>query len=208
MKNYFYASLFFIFLNLTTFSQAPNWSWVRGANGNLNDGAFGIGVDATGNTFVTGSYDQPDDIKVYQPVERVFNEKLPDQEKFLSFDRLWDTYENEKPVGEKEYENLWEYFKPDSSLNQAIEQLSIDAYCSVHGTGYGRIDIRMDKDTGKMYVLEVNAQCGLSEDENYTSIGAMVRLGNENFSNMLRAIIENALQTKLKYIKAATLINK
>jgi D-alanine-D-alanine ligase and related ATP-grasp enzymes len=78
----------------------------------------------------------------------------------------------------------------------------------VRGTGYGRIDIRMDKATGKMYVLEVNSQCGLSEDENHTSIGAMVRLGNEKFSDMLGAIIENALQTKLKYIKAAKLINK
>ncbi|HEX6848804.1 MAG TPA: hypothetical protein VF144_17590, partial [Chitinophagaceae bacterium] len=76
------------------------------------------------------------------------------------------------------------------------------------GTGYGRIDIRMDKATGKMYVLEVNAQCGLSEDENYTSIGAMVRLGNEKFSDMLGAIIENALQTQLKHIKAAALNNK
>ena len=159
-------------------------------------------------TFVTGSYDQPDDIQVYQPVERVFNEKLPENEKFLSFDRLWDTYENEKPVGEHEYENLWEYFKPDAQLEHAIKQLSIDAYCAVRGTGYGRIDIRMDKATGKMYVLEVNSQCGLSEDENHTSIGAMVRLGNEKFSDMLGAIIENALQTKLKYIKAAKLINK
>jgi D-alanine-D-alanine ligase len=66
----------------------------------------------------------------------------------------------------------------------------------------------MDKITGKMYVLEVNAQCGLSEDENHTSIGAMVRLGKEKFSDMLGAIIENALQTKLKCMKAATLINK
>jgi D-alanine-D-alanine ligase len=156
-------------------------------------------------TFITGSYDQPDDIKVYQPVERVFNEKLPEQEKFLSFDRLWDTYEDEKPVGEKDYENLWEYFKPDASLDHAIKQLSIDAYCSVFGTGYGRIDIRMDKETGKMYVLEVNAQCGLSEDENYTSIGAMVRLGKDKFSDMLGAIIANALQTKLKHRKTATL---
>jgi len=55
-------------------------------------------------------------------------------------------------------------------------------------------------------VLEVNSQCGLSEDENHTSIGAMVRLGNDKFSDMLGAIIENALQTKLKYIKAARLI--
>jgi len=133
---------------------------------------------------------------------------LPDHEKFLSFDRLWDTYENEKPVGEHEYENLWEYFKPDPKLEHAVKQLSIDAYCAVNGTGYGRIDIRMDKATGKMYVLEVNSQCGLSEDENHTSIGAMVRLGNDKFSDMLGAIIDNALQTKLKYIKAATLINK
>jgi len=36
----------------------------------------------------------------------------------------------------------------------------------------------------------------------------MVRLGNDKFSNMLGAIIENALQTKLKYIKAAKLIKK
>jgi D-alanine-D-alanine ligase len=156
-------------------------------------------------TFITGSYDRPDDIKVYQPVERVFNEKLPEQEKFLSFDRLWDTYEDEKPVGEKDYENLWEYYKPEASLDHAIKQLSIDAYCSVFGTGYGRIDIRMDKETGKMYVLEVNAQCGLSEDENYTSIGAMVRLGGEKFSDMLEAIIANALQTKLKHRKTTAL---
>jgi len=158
--------------------------------------------------FITGSYDQLDDIKVYQPVERVFNEKLPDQEKFLSFDRLWDTYENEKPVGEKEYENLWEYYKPEESLHEEIRKLSIDAYCAVLGTGYGRIDIRMNKATGKMYVLEVNAQCGLSEDENHTSIGAMVRLGDDSFGDMLKAVLENALQTRLKHIKAAAPINK
>jgi hypothetical protein len=36
----------------------------------------------------------------------------------------------------------------------------------------------------------------------------MVRLGQDRFSDMLGAIIENALQTKLKRMKAATLINK
>lgn len=159
-------------------------------------------------TFITGSYDQPEHIKVYQPVERVFNEKLPEEEKFLSFDRLWDTYENEKPVGEKEYENLWEYYKPEENLQDEIRRLSIDAYCAVSGTGYGRVDIRMDKISGKMYVLEVNAQCGLSEDENYTSIGAMVRLGHDSFDDMLGAILENALQTKLKPKTTAVLIRK
>lgn len=155
---------------------------------------FIVGPEFT--TFVTGSFHRPEQLKVYQPVERVFNEKLPDQEKFLSFDRLWDTYENEKPVGESGYENLWEYCTPDESLQKEIIAISRKAYSAVQGTGYGRIDIRMDKDTGKMYVLEVNAQCGLSEDENYTSIGAMVRLGQNRFADMLEAILEDALSSK------------
>jgi D-alanine-D-alanine ligase len=159
-------------------------------------------------TFITGSYDQPEQLRLYQPVERVFNAKLPEHEKFLSFDRLWDTYENEKPVGEKEYENLWEYEMPDEALHEEIRQLSLAAYRAVQGTGYGRIDIRMDKTTGKMYVLEVNAQCGLSEDENYTSIGAMVRLGQQRFSDILKAILENALQTKQTHKKTAVLVHK
>jgi D-alanine-D-alanine ligase len=156
--------------------------------------------------FITGSYDMPGEMKIYQPVERVFNDKLPDKEKFLSFDRLWDTYEEEKPVGGIEYENLWEYYAPDASLRDEICRLGTEAYCAVHGTGYGRVDIRMDKNTGNMYVLEVNAQCGLSEDENYTSIGAMVRLGKENFADMIEAVLENALQTKLKNQTTAPLI--
>ena len=77
-----------------------------------------------------------------------------------------------------------------------------DAFCAVEGTGYGRIDIRMDKETGELFILEVNAQCGLSEDENYTSIGAMVRLGNYSFSHMVGAILENALLTKMKPVTA------
>jgi D-alanine-D-alanine ligase len=40
----------------------------------------------------------------------------------------------------------------------------------------------------------VNAQCGLSEDENYTSIGAIIRLGNETYSNLILHILQDALQ--------------
>jgi D-alanine-D-alanine ligase len=64
---------------------------------------------------------------------------------------------------------------------------------AVGGKGYGRIDLRMDKTSGKLFVLEVNAQCGISEDENYTSIGAILRLSGNTFSNMVAAIIDNAL---------------
>ena len=35
-------------------------------------------------------------------------------------------------------------------------------------------------------MLEVNAQCGLSEDEDYTSIGAILRYSGKTFSDLVR----------------------
>ena len=52
--------------------------------------------------------------------------------------------------------------------------------------------MRMDAATGKLYVLEVNAQCGLSEDENYTSIGAILRLSGKTFTELVAEIISDA----------------
>jgi D-alanine-D-alanine ligase len=60
------------------------------------------------------------------------------------------------------------------------------------GKGYTRVDVRMDSATKKLYVLEVNAQCGLSEDENYTSIGAILRLSNKTFKELVTEIINDA----------------
>ena len=42
---------------------------------------------------IVGSYHQPEFAKIYPPVERVFHPSLPEQEKFLSFDRLLEIYE-------------------------------------------------------------------------------------------------------------------
>jgi D-alanine-D-alanine ligase len=159
-------------------------------------------------TFIVGSFDQPENIIIYQPVERVFHSELPEQEKFLSFDRLWETYEDEKPCGKEQYEDFYNYFLPDPSLHDALCKITLDAYTAVQGTGYGRIDIRMDKETGEMFILEVNAQCGLSEHEDYTSIGAMVELGKHSFGHMIGSILENALQTRLSPVASRSVYNK
>ncbi|KAK6033636.1 hypothetical protein OSTOST_00234 [Ostertagia ostertagi] len=142
-------------------------------------------------TFIVGDADKPNKSILYPPVERVFHPALPDKEKFLSFDRLWETYDEETPLPNDE--PFYTYHHPDKKLHAAITKLSWDAYVSVGGKGYGRIDLRMDKINGKLFVLEVNAQCGISEDENYTSIGAILRLSGNTFSNMVAAIIDNAL---------------
>ena len=141
-------------------------------------------------TFIVGDADKPNRSILYPPVERVFHPALPDNEKFLSFDRLWETYDEETPLPNDE--PFYTYHKPDESITEAITKLSWDAYVAVGGKGYGRIDLRMDKNSGKLYVLEVNAQCGISEDEDYTSIGAILRLSGNTFSQMVAAIIDNA----------------
>ncbi len=145
-------------------------------------------------TFIVGDADKPNRSIIYPPVERVFHPALPDTEKFLSFDRLWETYEEETPLPNDE--PFYTYHRPDEAIIDAITKLSWDAYVSVGGKGYGRIDLRMDKTTGKLYVLEVNAQCGISDDEDYTSIGAILRLSGNTFSQMVAAIIENAFTRK------------
>ncbi len=149
---------------------------------------------------IVGSYDKPGNAKIYEPVERIFHPSLPDKEKFLSFDRLWEIYEEEKPMPNEG--NFYEYELPDASLIDEIKRISWDAYVATKGKGYTRVDLRMDKETGKIYVLEVNAQCGLSEDEDYTSIGAILRLSGKTFTQLVVAIINDAYQRKKVTAKA------
>ncbi|MBL7738164.1 MAG: hypothetical protein JNK14_03025 [Chitinophagaceae bacterium] len=141
-------------------------------------------------TLIVGSSSAPDKCKVFPAVERIFHHSLPDEEKFLSFDRLWEIYEDEKPMPGNE--SFYNYHRPDGSLMKELEKISLEAYIAVGGTGYGRLDIRMDASTGKLYMLEVNAQCGLSDDEDYTSIGAILRYADKSFTLLIREIIQDA----------------
>lgn len=151
--------------------------------------AFITGQEFT--VFIVGNYNNKTGAIIYPPVERVFHGSLPEHEKFLSFDRLWEIYEDETPMPNAA--NFYEYASPDLNLHEAIKELAWDAYVAVNGTGYTRVDIRMDKTTGKLYVLEVNAQCGISEDENFTSIGAILKFANISFTELVVQIINNAM---------------
>lgn len=161
--------------------------WNLAADGLIAE-SFITGPEFT--VMISGSYNNPKDAKIYTPVERVFHESLPEQEKFLSFDRLWEIYEDETPMPNEA--NFYEYALPDVSLIEEIKKISWDAFVACKGCGYTRADIRMDKETGKLYVLEVNAQCGLSEDEDYTSIGAILRFSGNTFTQLVSEIINDA----------------
>ncbi|MES1225829.1 MAG: hypothetical protein ABUT20_60685, partial [Bacteroidota bacterium] len=161
--------------------------WDLAADGLIAE-SFIAGPEFT--VMISGSYNNPKDAKVYTPVERVFHESLPEQEKFLSFDRLWEIYEDETAMLNEG--NFYEYALPDASLVEEIKKISWDAFVACKGCGYTRVDVRMDKETGKLYVLEVNAQCGLSEDEDYTSIGAILRFSGNTFTQLVSEIINDA----------------
>lgn len=149
---------------------------------------------------IVGSYDNPSKAKIYEPVERIFHPSLPEHEQFLSFDRLWEIYEEEQPMPNEG--NFYEYALPAHALVDEIKRISWDAYVATRGKGYTRVDLRMDKNTRKLYVLEVNAQCGLSEDEDYTSIGAILRLSGKTFTQLVVAIINDAYQRRKVNTKA------
>ena len=147
-------------------------------------------------TFITGSSDDPDNCIVYEPVERVFHPSLPPTEKFLSFDRLWEIYDDETPMPGNA--NFYEYQAVDPAMAGALKRISLEAYRSCGGKGYARLDIRKDETTGKLYMLEVNAQCGLSEDEDYTSIGAILKASNCGFTEVIAEILKDALRRSVQ----------
>ncbi len=160
----------------------------------LDAGGIFVEQFITGREFtvlLVGSSTHPDKIHFYPPVERVFHASLPDREQFLSFDRLWETYDAETPFPDNG--SLYNYCKVEKNLMARLKAISLKAFHSVGGMGYGRLDIRMDKNTGKFYVLEINAQCGLSEDENYTSIGAILRFAKKSFTYLVIEILEDGL---------------
>ncbi len=165
---------------------------------NLNAGGiiietFIVGPEFT--VFLTGNYLQPQSAHIYTPVERVFHASLADNEKFLSFDRLWEIYENEQPMPNEE--NFYNYQTPAPNLIEPLKQLSWKAFEACKGTGYTRADIRQDQETKELFVLELNAQCGLSEDENFTSIGAILKFSNISFTNLVKEIIDNCIAEKI-----------
>jgi len=145
---------------------------------------------------VLGSPAHPDTARVYPPVERAFNTGLPEEERFFTYDRYWELYREESPLPDGQ--RLYEYRSAPPALRERLTELSWQAYCAVGGTGYGRVDFRMDARSGELFVLEVNANCGISSPEDDSSVGNILKLSGipftELMSDMLRtAIVRNNL---------------
>lgn len=142
--------------------------------------------------FVGGRWDRPESLWSLPPAERIFHPSIPVAERFLSFDRYWGHYQEESapPAGEAFYA-----YRPCAENVQAqLTDLGLAAYRAARGHGYGRVDIRQDSRSGEYYVLEVNANCGLSGDDQ-TSLGNILKIAGLSFAQLLGLIVADAWST-------------
>ncbi|MBW4593707.1 MAG: hypothetical protein KME46_12525 [Brasilonema angustatum HA4187-MV1] len=136
---------------------------------------------------VIGSAQQPDYLKTYPSLEFIFQSKLPEFNKFKS--RKFRT----------EVEDHMSGHLVTSSLSDQVSELGKRAYCAVGGNGYGRVDIRMDKTSQELFVLEVNANCSISSqpfsplfEKSQSSVGTILHLAGIPFAQLMSEIIAEA----------------
>jgi D-alanine-D-alanine ligase len=129
-------------------------------------------------------------VRAYPAVQRLFHSALPPYERFLSYDRYWSYYQEEARLPDTE--PFYRYALAASQLQGPLADLAVRAFLALSGTGYARVDIRMEARTGVLYVLEVNANCGLSSDEE-TSVGQILRLAQVPIHQLIASIVEDAL---------------
>lgn len=141
--------------------------------------------------FVGGFWDRPDEIWTLPPGQRCFASSIPPEEHILSYDRYWGYYKEETPPTGGE--PFYHYELVDGALQDELIDLAKRAYCAVEGYSYARVDIRRDTVNGKLSVLEVNANCGLSGDDQ-TSTGSILQLLRWNYADLVCRIISQTLE--------------
>ncbi|HBB34604.1 MAG TPA: hypothetical protein DDZ80_15350 [Cyanobacteria bacterium UBA8803] len=147
--------------------------------------------------FLLGNSQQPESLKIYPPIELVFHSSLPETEQFRSYDNFWGKHLEESLSSSSE--PFYHCQSVASDLSEKLCDLSKLAYCAVGGNGYARVDIRMDKDSQELFVLEVNANCAISSipltdfsDLNQTSLGTILHLAGIPFAQLMSEIIAEA----------------
>ena len=109
--------------------------------------------------------------RAYPPAQRLFHSALPRHERFLSYDRYWSEFKEEPRLPEGE--PFYRFGQAPAHLRGRLADLAVRAFNAVGGQGYGRVDIRLDEAADELFVLEVNANCGISGDKE-TSVGEIL----------------------------------
>ncbi len=78
-------------------------------------------------------------------------------------------------------------------LTRELERIATTAWRAVGGTGYGRVDFRIDSD-GQPWLLEVNPNPDIATD---AGLARMARVAGMNYSALIRRVCEAGLLQKI-----------
>jgi len=140
--------------------------------------------------FVVSDKSAPIGARAYPPVQRLFHSDLPAHERFLSFDRYWSEFKEESRLSPGQ--PFYRYGMAPERLAGRLADLAERAYVALEGRSYGRVDIRLDEKADELFVLEVNANCGLSGDSE-TSVGEMLLLSKIPVTQVITGMLRDAL---------------
>jgi D-alanine-D-alanine ligase len=150
--------------------------------------AFVIGREFT--VFAVEDETQPLGLRILTPCERAFDERLPEDERFIIYERHWDLPEEHRSLPEGE---PYCVHKPVSGkLRDELEHLVRQAVRAVSGSSYARCDLRQDARTGAIWVLEVNAQCDLTSNP-ASEIGSILQYSDISMPELVEMVLNHAL---------------
>jgi len=127
--------------------------------------------------------------RAYPPAQRLFHSALPRHERFLSYDRYWSEYKEECRLPGTE--PFYRFGQAPAHLRGRLADLAVRAFNAVGGQGYGRVDIRLEEEADELFVLEVNANCGISGDKE-TSVGEILLQSDIPATTLVAEILRDA----------------
>ncbi len=136
------------------------------------------------------------DVVVYPVAERVFDESLPQHQRFLAFNRYWQGYTVDSMLPSSDTKALYHYALAPEEFQKALMTIAEKAYRAVDGVSYGRVDIRSDKlipSDDSFFVLEVNSQASFSFEPSTSSMADILALTKTSPETFLRQFIQSAI---------------
>jgi D-alanine-D-alanine ligase len=172
----------------TAAGLAAGFSQVRGGTSECLELTSGWFAEAfiEGREFtvlVSGNAWAPESILVYTPLEYQFSQQLPPGERFLHYSLR---YELDAADGQPD---RYRYRTPEPGLQATLRQIARAAYLALGGCGYARVDMRQERRSGKVFVLEVNANCGLGCDPSISTMGAILSNSQEAYAGFINRLI-------------------
>jgi D-alanine-D-alanine ligase len=130
----------------------------------------------------------PDPTKPH--VYRALQYDFPDGESFKHYDLKWVNYDGLKSFSVR-----------DATLDAAIRKASEAFFLGIRGSGFGRCDVRVDRD-GRVFMLEINPNCGVYYPESDPGSADLILLSDaEGHRGFTDRLIEAAYARKSRHAR-------